>query len=57
MKKLLSTVCLVTFVASTAAVHAQQTREQAVSAMRKVDAKEMDRHVYNASPVCAEVGG
>ena len=42
MKKLLSTVCLVTFVASTAAVHAQQTREQAVSAMRKVDAKEMD---------------
>jgi hypothetical protein len=42
MKKLFATVCLVMFVASTAAALAQQTREQAVAAMRKVDAKEMD---------------
>jgi iron complex outermembrane receptor protein len=49
MKKLLATVCLVTFVASTA-VLAQQTREQAVGAMRKVDAKEMDATYTTPAP-------
>jgi iron complex outermembrane receptor protein len=50
MKKLLATVCLVTFVASTAAVLAQQTREQAVGAMRKVDGKEMDTTYTTPAP-------
>ena len=50
MKKLLATACLVTFVASTAAVVAQQTREQAVAAMRKVDAKEMDATYTTPAP-------
>ena len=35
----------------------EKVREQAVGAMRKVVCQRDGRHLYNASPVCAEVGG
>jgi hypothetical protein len=50
MKKLLATLCLITFAAITATCHAQQTREQAVAGMRKVEAKEMDATYTTAAP-------
>jgi hypothetical protein len=50
MKKLLVALCLTTFVAITATALAQQTREQAVGAMRKVEAKEMDPTYTTPAP-------
>jgi hypothetical protein len=50
MKKLLVALCLTTFVAITATALAQQTREQAVGAMRKVEAKEMDATYTTPAP-------
>jgi hypothetical protein len=50
MKKLLAALCLTTFVAITTAALAQQTREQAVSGMRKVEAKEMDATYTTPAP-------
>jgi len=50
MKKLLGTLCLMTCTVVTASVFAQQTREQAVSGMRKVEAKEMDASYTAAAP-------
>jgi len=50
MRKLLATLCLTAFAAVTAAALAQQTREQAVGAMRKVEAKEMDATYTTPAP-------
>jgi iron complex outermembrane receptor protein len=50
MKKLLAVLCLTTFAAITPAALAQQTREQAVGAMRKVDAKELDASYTTPAP-------
>jgi hypothetical protein len=50
MKKLLGTVCLITFTFATASASAQQTREQAVAGMRKVEAKEMDATYRTPAP-------
>jgi hypothetical protein len=50
MKNLLETLCLVTFTLVTGSAFAQQTREQAVSGMRKVEAKEMDASYTTAAP-------
>jgi hypothetical protein len=50
MKKLLATLCLTPFIAITAAALAQQTRDQAVAGMRKVEAKEMDATYTTAAP-------
>ena len=43
-------LCFTTLMALCAAAHAQQTREQAVAGMRKVDAKEMDPSYTVAAP-------
>ena len=50
MKKLLATLCLISFATITATALAQQTREQAVAGMRKVEAKEMDATYTKAAP-------
>jgi len=50
MKTLLAALCLTTFAAITATALAQQTREQAVGAMRKVEAKEMDATYTTPAP-------
>jgi len=50
MKKLLGTLCLLAIALATASAVAQQTREQAVSGMRKVEAKEMDPTYTTAAP-------
>jgi hypothetical protein len=50
MKKFIATLCLVTFAVITATSLAQQTREQAVAGMRKVEAKEMDATYTTAAP-------
>ncbi len=50
MKKLLATLCLTTLAVVTAAAYAQQTREQAVGGMRKVEAKEMDPTYTKPAP-------
>jgi hypothetical protein len=50
MTKLLATLCLISFVAITAVALAQQTRDQAVAGMRKVEAKEMDATYTTAAP-------
>jgi hypothetical protein len=50
MKRLIAALCLTSFVAITAVAMAQQTREQAVAGMRKVDAKEMDATYTTAAP-------
>ena len=50
MKKLLGILCLMTFTFVTASAFAQQTREQAVSGMRKVEAKEMDATYTTPAP-------
>jgi hypothetical protein len=50
MKKLLEMACLTAFAALTLAASAQQTREQAVAGMRKVDAKEMDATYTTPAP-------
>jgi hypothetical protein len=50
MKKLLATLCLTTLAAIAAPSFAQQSREQAVAGMRKVEAKEMDATYTTAAP-------
>ena len=50
MKKLLVTLCLTTLAANAIPTFAQQTREQAVAGMRKVEAKEMDPTYSTAAP-------
>ena len=50
IKKLLLASCLVAVASLSAISHAQQTRDQAVAAMRKVDAKEMDATYTTAAP-------
>jgi hypothetical protein len=50
MKKLFATLYLTTFAAITVAALAQQTREQAVGGMRKVEAKEMDPTYTTPAP-------
>jgi hypothetical protein len=50
MKKLIGIVCITSFALVTAAALGQQTREQAVAAMRKVEAKEMDATYTKAAP-------
>ena len=55
MKKLLGILCLTAFAAITVATLAQQTREQAVAAMRKVDAKEMDPTYTMAAPMAQKL--
>ncbi len=44
------TLCFLTFMTLFAAAYAQQTREQAIAGMRKVDAKEMDPTYTAAAP-------
>jgi glucose/arabinose dehydrogenase len=50
MKKLTAILCLAAATALSSAAQAQQTRDQAVAAMRKVDAKEMDATYTQAAP-------
>jgi hypothetical protein len=50
MKKLAATLCLLSFATATVAAFAQQTREQAVAGMRKVEAKEMDATYTEPAP-------
>jgi hypothetical protein len=50
MKRLVVILCLISFTAITAGALAQQTREQAVAGMRRVEAKEMDPTYTNAAP-------
>ena len=51
MKKLLTALCFTSLAATiTIASNCQQTREQAVSGMRKVEAKEMDPTYTKAAP-------
>jgi hypothetical protein len=50
MKKSAAILCLLSFAVITAAALAQQTREQAVAGMRKVEAKEMDPTYTTAAP-------
>jgi hypothetical protein len=50
MKKSAAILCLISFAVITAATLAQQTREQAVAGMRKVEAKEMDPTYTTPAP-------
>jgi hypothetical protein len=50
MKKLIGVFCATSFVLLAAAALGQQTREQAVAGMRKVEAKEMDPTYTRAAP-------
>ena len=50
MKKLAGVICLTMVVATTAVTLAQQTRDQAIGGMRKVEAKEMDPTYTTAAP-------
>ncbi len=50
MKKLIGIFCVALFAFVTAAALGQQTREQAVAGMRKVEAKEMDPTYTQAAP-------
>ena len=50
MKKLLVTLCFTTLATLSVAAYAQQTREQAVAGMRKVEAKEMDPTYTTPAP-------
>lgn len=50
MKKLLATFCLIALAALGLTAYAQQTREQAVAGMRKVEAKEMDPTYTTPAP-------
>ncbi len=50
MRKIVPALCLAVFATATLAAFAQDTREQAISAMRKVDAKEMDPTYTTAAP-------
>ncbi len=50
MKKIAATLCLISFAAITAVALGQQTREEAVAGMRKVEAKEMDPTYTTAAP-------
>jgi hypothetical protein len=50
MKKLVATLCLTSVAVITAVTLAQQTREQAVAGMRKVEAKEMDPTYTKPAP-------
>jgi hypothetical protein len=50
MKKSATILCLISFAVITAATLAQQTREQAVAGMRKVEAKEMDPTYTTPAP-------
>jgi hypothetical protein len=55
MKKLLGIVCLSGIILLCGTALAQQTREQAVAAMRKVEAKEMDPSYTKAAPVAQKL--
>ena len=50
MKKIVTTLCAAMFATLTMAAIAQQTRDQAVAAMRKVEAKEMDPTYTTPAP-------
>ena len=50
MKKPLTVLCFSTFTALSIVAFAQQTRDQAIAGMRKVDAKEMDPTYTAAAP-------
>ncbi|MDP9049192.1 MAG: hypothetical protein M3O31_00495 [Acidobacteriota bacterium] len=50
MKKLAATLCFLSFATLTVVALAQQTREQAVAGMRKVEAKEMDATYTKPAP-------
>jgi iron complex outermembrane receptor protein len=50
MKRTIATLCLTAIAAVTATAIAQQTREQAVAGMRKVEAKEMDPTYTTPAP-------
>ena len=50
MKKLLVTLCFTALATLSVAAYAQQTREQAVAGMRKVEAKEMDPTYTTPAP-------
>jgi hypothetical protein len=50
MKKLITISCVTSFALLTVAALGQQTREQAVAGMRKVEAKEMDPTYTKAAP-------
>ncbi len=56
MKRLFSSLCLLTFALFTfLPAIAQQTREQAVAGMRKVDAKEMDATYTTRAPFAQQL--
>lgn len=56
LKKLLPILCLLTFASAIVApIIAQQTREQAIAAMRKVEAKEMDPTYTTAAPYAQQL--
>lgn len=56
MKKLLPLLCIVTFASTIITpLIAQQTREQAIAGMRKVDAKEMDPTYTTAAPFAQQL--
>jgi hypothetical protein len=50
MKKLIGIFCVTSFALLTSSALGQQTREQAVAGMRKVEAKEMDLTYTKAAP-------
>jgi len=55
MKKLAGIVCLTIVAVVTIAAYAQQTRDEAVAGMRKVDAKEMDPTYTTAAPLAQKL--
>lgn len=55
MKKLIGVFCVTSFALLTAAALGQQTREQAVAGMRKVEAKEMDPTYTKPAPLAQKL--
>jgi hypothetical protein len=55
MKTLLTALCFTTLAALSMAANAQQTREQAVAGMRKVEAKEMDPTYITPAPLAKKL--
>ncbi|MDQ2834515.1 MAG: hypothetical protein M3Y50_12360 [Acidobacteriota bacterium] len=55
MKAIAHVLCIATLVTFTAVAYAQQTREEAVAGMRKVEAKEMDPTYTKAAPMAQQL--
>ena len=55
MKKFALLLCSAGLACSVHSMHAQQTRDQAVAGMRKVEAKEMDPSFTEAAPYAQEL--